>query len=74
MLFYKHWPWWKSAIGIAPDTKILAEREAAQLAFDVLQRELMLIDDQFQIKARKAKIEFIQKWLNTNDENPRLSA
>lgn len=48
-----------------PDPKVLAAREAEGLAFEVLQRELSLIDDQFRIKARKAKIDFIQKWLSS---------
>ena len=65
MNFYKHWPLWKSLLGMTPDPKALASREADELALDVLQRELMLIDDQFQINARKAKIAFIQGWLTT---------
>lgn len=64
MNFYKNWPLWKTLVGIRPDPKILATLEAEQLALDVLQRELMLIDDQYRIKARKAKIDFIQKWLS----------
>lgn len=64
MNFYRNWPWWKSVIGMQPDPKVLATREAEGLAFEVLQRELSLIDDQFRIKARKAKIDFIQKWLS----------
>lgn len=62
--FYKHWPLWRTLLGMSPDPKIIASREADELAIDVLQRELVLIDDQFRIKARKAKIEFIHKWLS----------
>ena len=61
MILYNHWPWWKSVLNIKPDARTLATREAEDLALDVLQRELMLIDDQYMIKARKAKIEFIHK-------------
>lgn len=63
MNFYKHWPLWKSVLGMRPDPKVLAAREADELTLDILQRELMLVDDQFRIQARKAKIDLIQKWL-----------
>ena len=62
-MFYNNWPWWKSLMGIKPSTYQLAEAEAEQLAFEVLQRELQLIDDRHRLDARKAKIEFIYGWL-----------
>lgn len=63
MVFYNNWPWWKSLFGVHPTPVQLAELEAQQLAFEVLQRELQLIDDQYRLKARKAKIVFINGWL-----------
>lgn len=62
-MFYNNWPWWKSVMGIRPTPHQLAEAEAQQLAFEVLQRELQLIDDHHRLDARKAKIEFIYGWL-----------
>lgn len=64
VIFYKHWPWWKSALGIAPNTKRMVELETEALALEVLQRELTLIEDQYRIKSRKAKMDYLLKWLN----------
>lgn len=62
-MFYKHWPMWKTLLGVRPTPAKLAELEAQQLAFEVLQRELQLIDDRCSVEARKNKIAFIQDWL-----------
>lgn len=69
MLFYNNWPMWKTVIGIRPTPVQLAELEAEQLAFEVLQRELQLIDDHHRLDARKAKIEFIYGWLKRDRAN-----
>lgn len=63
MILYNHIPWYKSIFGAKPDVKLLAELEAEQLAFEILQRELQLIDDRSRIDARKMKLAHIHEWL-----------
>jgi len=64
VILYNHIPWYKSIFGAKPDAKRLAELEAEQLALEILQRELQLIDDRSRIDARKQKIAFINEWLS----------
>lgn len=62
-----HWTFWQkfrwTFTGVAPTVDVAA-MEAKRLSYDVLERELQLIDDRHRLEAQKEKIKFIEHWVN----------